>query len=118
MMRVVLVDDDPISTFIAENMISKNISEPITFFKYADAKLALNDFLDLDATHLFLDLNMPDMDGFDFLDSLAGMKYKAKVFFLTGSLDENDIIQANKYEIVTKVLFKPLLKKHINSIFN
>ena len=118
MLRVVLIDDDPISTFITENLILKNVSEPVTFFKYTCAKSALNEFSDLGANYLFLDLNMPEMDGWSFLDSLNKEENKTEIFILTSSVDQRDIIKASKYDLVKEFFSKPLLKKNINSIFN
>lgn len=118
MLKVVLIDDDPISTFVTEKLILKNVHEPVQFFKYTNAKSALEVFYDLAADYLFLDLNMPEMNGWDFLDSIDKDKFDTEIYILSSSVDERDILKASKYQIVKEYLSKPLIKKCIHSIFN
>lgn len=118
MLRVVLIDDDPISTFVTEKLISKNVTEPIQFFKYQSARLALNDIYSLKPNFLFLDLNMPEMNGWDFLDNFNEELNEAQVYILSSSIDERDISRASTYSVVKDYLSKPLIKKYIKGIFS
>ena len=63
MLTIVLIDDDPISTFVTEKLISKNVSQACQFFKYQSAKEALQEISSIKPHYLFLDLNMPEMNG-------------------------------------------------------
>ena len=117
MLTIVLIDDDPISTFVTEKLISKNVKEPCTFFKYQSAKLALQEIYDINPNYLFLDLNMPEMTGWDFLDHFDTAKNEAEIYILSSSVDERDISKASKYQVVKRYLSKPLIKKYIQSIF-
>ncbi|WP_287059311.1 response regulator, partial [Algoriphagus sp.] len=67
---------------------------------------------------LFLDLNMPEMTGWDFLDNFDSQKNEAEIYILSSSVDERDINKASKYQVVKDYLSKPLIKKYIKSIFN
>ncbi len=118
MLTIVLIDDDPISTFVTEKLISKNVNQPCQFYKYLSAKTALDEIYDLKPNYLFLDLNMPEMNGWDFLDNFDTKKNKAEVYILSSSVDERDIRKASTYQIVKDYLSKPLIKKSIKSIFN
>jgi response regulator of citrate/malate metabolism len=118
MLRVVLIDDDPISIFVTEKLITKNVQAPIQFFKFQSAKLALKEIYSLKPNFLFLDLNMPDMNGWDFLDNFNEELIEAKVYILSSSIDERDIRRASTYKVVKDYLAKPLIKKYIKGIFN
>lgn len=118
MLTIVLIDDDPISTFVTEKLISKNVKEPCKFFKFQSAKTALQEIYDIKPNYLFLDLNMPEMTGWDFLDLFDTAKNEAKIYILSSSVDERDISKASKYQVVKEYLSKPLIKKYIQSIFH
>lgn len=118
MLTIVLIDDDPISTFVTERLISKNVNEPCQFYKYQSARRALEEIDSIKPNYLFLDLNMPEMNGWDFLDNFHPEKNDAKIYILSSSVDERDINKASTYQIVKDYLSKPLIKKYIKTIFN
>jgi len=118
MLRVVLIDDDPISIFVTEKLIIKNVSAPIQFFKFQSAKIALKEIYSLKPNFLFLDLNMPEMNGWDFLDNFNEELIEAQVYILSSSIDERDISRASTYKVVKDYLAKPLINKYIKGIFN
>ncbi|MGY6744843.1 MAG: response regulator [Cecembia sp.] len=118
MVRIVLIDDDPISTFVTEKLISKNIKVPFEIFKYDNAINALREISNIDPNYLFLDLNMPEMTGWDFLEEYHPTHSHPEVYILSSSVDERDIDKASNYTIVKKYLSKPLVKKYIKTIFN
>lgn len=119
MVKIVLIDDDPISTFVTEKLISKNLKVPHKFFKYQSASRALEEINNIDPNYLFLDLNMPEMTGWDFLEEFRPKEnVSPQVYILSSSVDERDIVKANKYSMVKQYLSKPLVKKSIRNIFN
>lgn len=118
MVTVVLIDDDPISTFVTEKLIQKNVHEPVHIYKFSDAKKALSELRKIRPNYLFLDLNMPEMNGWDFLDSLNGETKDTNIYILSSSVDEMDISRASNYKMVKDYLSKPLIKTSISSIFN
>ena len=117
MLRIVLIDDDPISTFVTERLISKNIRVPHKIFKYQSASKALQDIYQIDPNYLFLDLNMPEMTGWDFLEEFKAEAIQPEVYILSSSVDERDMAKAGQYSMVKKYLSKPLIKKYILNIF-
>lgn len=118
MLTIVLIDDDPISIFVTEKLISRYVTEPCTFFKFRSAKEALKSIYSIRPNYLFLDLNMPEMNGWDFLDSFNSDQNQAEIYILSSSVDYRDILKARNYSIVKDYLSKPLIKSYINSIFN
>ena len=118
MLTIVLIDDDPISTFVTEKLISRNVKEPCQFYKYQSARRALEEIDSINPNYLFLDLNMPEMTGWDFLDNFHPRDNEAQIYILSSSVDERDISKASQYQIVRDYLSKPLIKKYIKNIFN
>uniref|UniRef100_UPI002634EE49 response regulator n=1 Tax=Algoriphagus sp. TaxID=1872435 RepID=UPI002634EE49 len=79
MLTIVLIDDDPISTFVTEKLIAKNVNQPCQFYKYQSAKAALGEIYEINPNYLFLDLNMPEMTGWDFLDKFEPKNNEAQI---------------------------------------
>ncbi|WP_114750735.1 response regulator [Pleomorphovibrio marinus] len=117
MIKIVLIDDDPISTFVTEKLIHKNLDFPCEIFTYDNASDALKDIYKIDPNYLFLDLNMPNMTGWDFLEEFDPKNETPEIYILSSSVDERDINKANEYQHVKKYLSKPLVKQYIKSIF-
>jgi CheY-like chemotaxis protein len=118
MVKIVLIDDDPISTFVTEKLISKNIRFPYQIYKYDNAVNALKEMDNIQPNYLFLDLNMPEMTGWDFLEEFEPIESSPEVYILSSSVDERDINKARNYSLVKKYFSKPLIKKYIKTIFN
>lgn len=78
--------------------------------------LEINDFPDL----IFLDIQMPKMDGFGFLDNFLNFpkekKEKCKIIMLSSSMDPNDINRAKKHPYVIDYLNKPLSEESLNEV--
>ncbi len=117
MLTIVLIDDDPISTFLTEKLISSLIPKPCHFLKFQSAKKALEVISDVELNYLFLDLNMPEMNGWDFLDNFQPRNEELKIYIVSSSIDERDILKASQYRQVKEYLSKPLIKTHIKQIF-
>src|SRR5690554_1722003 len=117
MINIVLIDDDPISTFITEKLIFKNIHIPYNIFKFQSAIDALKEIDYIQPNYLFLDLNMPEMSGWDFLERFNYKKNNPEIYILTSSVDERDIKRASHYSQVKKYLSKPLINQSIKNIF-
>jgi len=103
---------------VTEKLILRNVNESCQFFKFQSAKAALNEIYSISPNYLFLDLNMPEMTGWDFLDIFKPKNIGPKVYILSSSVDERDITKASSYSIVKKYLSKPLIKSYIKSIFD
>src|SRR5436189_202262 len=71
---------------------------------------------------IFLDLNMPVMDGWQFLDIMSShngvVSKHTSVVVLSSSIDDYDRKKAMGYSLVTDFISKPLNKKIISMVIN
>lgn len=71
---------------------------------------------------IFLDINMPVMDGYQFLNHYNDLetvnKSKMSIFMLTTSVSKADMEKATSYSTVKGYQIKPLTKEKINDIIN
>jgi two-component system chemotaxis response regulator CheY len=123
--RVFIIDDDPIHQRIAQIMISKhNLFDE--YFSYTEAQKAL-DFLQENKKNeealpdvILLDLNMPVLDGWDFLGTFETLikefKKNIRVFIVSSSVDEKDLLRSKSYVAVKGFISKPLSPDIIRSI--
>lgn len=111
---VLLIDDDPVTNIINTRILNKHFTFKVIVF--TDALEALNrlknrsipEFPDF----IFLDINMPEMDGWDFLEAFqelpSDVHEKCHVIILTSSIDFTDIKKAKTYTVVRDFISKPL----------
>jgi len=121
-MKTYLIDDDNLAIFLAENLIRvENFSTAVHSFQSAQEALAalLAPEEDLPQV-IFLDLNMPAMNGWQFLDALtphqAALRGHCHIYILTSSLALRDLEKSTHYELVTGLIHKPLDRTELRAI--
>jgi len=116
---ILLVDDDKIANHYHKLLIKRNLNENIPVKEAYDGKEALEFISQNELPYLiFLDINMPGMNGFEFLDSFKSFpnKEKAKIVMLTSSLNDKDKEKAYSYKEVDMFVNKPLHKLNFKSL--
>ncbi|WPP52932.1 response regulator [Catalinimonas niigatensis] len=120
-MKVLMIDDNELDLLISRKLISKQVTS-LEFTEFTDASQALFYLQELQENEfdiILLDLNMPDMNGWDFLDEYQKLDaHKANVYILTSSLDTRDKLRSREYEVVKGYFDKPLKSNYIAEIIN
>jgi response regulator of citrate/malate metabolism len=117
MVNIVLIDDDLVSNFVTEKYIRKYIQEPCRIFKFSSATEALNEIYKINPKYMFVDLLMPQMTGWDFLETLNEKSIKSEIYVLSSSVDERDVEKVARHQKVKKFLPKLGVSKSIEEIF-
>lgn len=120
---VMLVDDSSIDNFVNSKIISRyNFAENIIVFSKAKKALNYIEEINLSASAeipfvIFLDLDMPVVDGFEFLNQFSlfpdKIKENIKIVILTSSCNHNDKEICRKHDSVVAFFNKPLIKSDL-----
>lgn len=126
--QFIVVDDDPINNMVCKYVIASvapaasiqlftNPEEALAFFKEAFGQAK-----PFGETVLFLDINMPTMSGWEFLDEVAlfpsQMRSQLAIYLLSSSIDPEDIKSAEEHPLVQGYHSKPLSKEVFGKIYS
>jgi len=115
--NVCLIDDDSIYQFTARKLLEStglakqiqsfyNGSEAIKYFK--DQNNSPETLPDV----IFLDINMPIMNGWEFLEEYHKLSNKLPklivVYVVSSSIDSNDMQKSKEYKVVSDYIVKPI----------
>lgn len=124
--RFVVIDDDPVNNALCKMIIKlalgkidvKTFTLPEKGFEFIKSEYSENS--NGSSSVILLDLNMPLMSGWDFLERFEGLddiiKKKLKIYILSSSVDPRDKKRAEEDKNVIDYIVKPLTKEAIMHI--
>lgn len=115
--RLLFIDDDEINNFILQELFAEEEDVALTFF--SDSSAAYDHLQQLAEKEpqalpdiIFMDIKMPILDGFEFLDRLQDDGFLANkpvdIFLLSSTLDSRDVKRAASYSNIKELVTKPL----------
>jgi len=115
-----LIDDNYIDNFVTRKILEGgNFAETITVVRSAtEAIKSLRDGV-VKPDVIFLDVRMPLMSGFEFLDEFDKInidKSNIKIFMLSSSLDPVDMRKSTDNKYITQFIHKPLTVKALEEL--
>ena len=123
----IVVDDDPMNNLICKHIIHKyNGGAEILIFTEPEKALKMivetfDGITENPETVLFLDINMPTMSGWEFLEEFENIAKKIQkqfsIYILSSSIDASDKDKANVNSLVKGYISKPLSLDLMNEIF-
>lgn len=129
--KILCVDDDAITlmlckkviervSFAQEVLTAKNGEEAILFFNELAIEFKKEESLTYPKL-TFLDLNMPIMNGWEFLDNYLQNGYhelftEAKFIVLSSTIDPQDVEKTKRYPMVVDFLSKPITKEMLEDL--
>lgn len=114
---ILLIDDNPDDNFIHERAIRKiNSASVVTTKESGEEALAhLTSMTSYHADLILLDINMPEMNGWEFLERYSKLDKELQcqsiIVMLTTSHNEDDLAKSKTFSNVTDFITKPLTKE-------
>jgi CheY-like chemotaxis protein len=119
-LKILIVDDDSVIILLHKEMVKRFISNDLLCFLNGKSTL---DYLtehvnEGDSFLIFLDINMPIMNGWQFLDAIQALPFSnmISVVMVTSSIDTKDRGKAKQYPQVIDFVEKPLSIKTCNQL--
>ena len=120
----IVVDDDAISNLLCKSALCRYFGAPqIQLFSQPEKALEIisRGGTQSITTVIFLDINMPTMSGWDFLEIFNQFDHKIRsrftIYMLSSSVDENDREMARLNPLVQGFLLKPINAEVLSSFF-
>lgn len=122
-LNFIVVDDSKLDCFIAEKIIrNTGRVDACNVFQQASEALSYISNLSDQATNtvVFVDIQMPVMNGFEFVEAFEALPEDKRkgysLYMLSSSINENDIARVKAYSSVKQFLNKPLTNDSISAV--
>ena len=91
-MKILIVDDTHIMRVIVKDIFVKHLNvNKNDCFEAPDGRTAINQYKAIEPDLVFLDINLPDLNGIEVVKELKKINGSAKIVMCTSSGDEEDV---------------------------
>ena len=118
--KTYIIDDDKLTARLVSILLTNNgFSEEIKIFNHSEQaleNLRINSSqMDLLPDIILLDINMPVLDGWQFLEEFKTLTIKKNIaiFILTSSIDPSDLEISKKFPIIRSYIQKPITSEKL-----
>ena len=130
--KILCVDDDPITLMLCKKVIEKtsfaqeivtaqNGEEALQYFKKIVTEINNGSIVEYPKLVL-LDLNMPVMNGWEFLDAYSKNEFQdiltSKFIVLSSTIDPDDVKKSKAYNMVADFMSKPITTEMLENLKN
>ena len=122
-----IIDDDPIFIYGTKRLM-KEIDFCDNIIVYNNGQDALEGLVEMPESgekvppFIFLDLNMPIMNGWEFLDEFTQIPsnnlMKTVIYIISSSVDPRDLEKVKNYKEVNNYILKPITPKDLETVLN
>lgn len=118
--RILIIDDDPVNNMINQKLIKKFKPEIqiSTSMNAVEALKILESEPDSKPDLVLLDINMPVMTGWEFLEAAKAKGIELLVVMLSSSIDKHDQSKSSNYPVVVDYVVKPLSISRLEELFS
>ena len=124
-LTICVVDDDKVYQFAVRKTIEATgmADAVLTFSNGAEAISYLETHSTAELPDIiFLDINMPVMNGWQFLENYARLSFSLgkniPVYMVSSSIDEHDINKSREYQSVADYILKPVHKEKFSQLLS
>ncbi len=120
--RLMLIDDNEIDHMLCARIVRRSglVGDLVAYVDAEEALAHLRDPASPPVDAILLDINMPRMNGFEFLEAATGELgtrfARVVIVMLTTSLDPKDMQRSDRCALVRDYFNKPLLVDHLHKL--
>ena len=125
--RILIIDDDPIANMLTTLVVNKHSDAVASACSSGQQALDLfrscedSGYYEKIPDIILLDINMPQMNGWEFLDKFmllpGNCAKKCRVIMLSSSIDPRDMERCKMYRCVERFISKPLTAEKVQNLF-
>lgn len=130
MTNLLIIDDDDLTLQLYDLLLED--AKDIRFQKAENGTEAINILKKINLQQsgqaedwpefIFIDLHMPDMSGYEFVElyqqQFGKEEQRARLYFLTSSVSQRDMKKSQEYSLVSGILPKPLTEDKLQELIS